>query len=180
MNICVFCSSASGLAQPYREAARSLGRAIAGGGHALIFGGYDMGLMGDVARAAVDAGGQVIGVTTEGLSAKDRSVVAGIEEHRTADLSSRKDLMVSLSDAFVTLPGGLGTFDEFFSVISRVKAGEIKGPSALLDVDAFFSPLADLLDASVERGLNNCDWRELCRVFTDADELVKDLESRLV
>ena len=102
----------------------------------------------------------------------------GITEHMAADLSARKDLMVDMSDAFVTLPGGLGTFDEFFTVVSRVKAGEMNGVSALLDVDGFFQPLVELLDSSVARGLNSCDWRSLCGVFTDADKLVSWLESR--
>ena len=176
MNICVFCSSSNNLDDIYLNAAASLGRAIACRGHTLVFGGYDMGLMGAVARAAVEAGGRVRGITTEGLSAKGRAVVAGIEEERTADLSARKERMVELSDAFVTLPGGLGTFDEFFSVISRVKAGELSAPSALLDVDGFFKPLATLLDDACARGLNSSDWRASCEIFDDAEALVSWIE----
>ncbi|MFR5000252.1 MAG: TIGR00730 family Rossman fold protein [Slackia sp.] len=176
MNICVFCSSSNNLDDIYLNAAASLGRAIARRGHTLVFGGYDMGLMGAVARAAVEAGGRVRGITTEGLSAKGRAVVAGIEEERTADLSARKERMVELSDAFVTLPGGLGTFDEFFSVISRVKAGELSAPSALLDVDGFFKPLATLLDDACARGLNSSDWRASCEIFDDAEALVSWIE----
>lgn len=179
MNICVFCSSAADLDESYSAMARTLGRTIADRGHTLVFGGYEMGLMGEVARAAVEAGGSVIGITTEGLSAKGRPVVSGITEHVTADLSARKDLMVEMSDAFVTLPGGLGTFDEFFSVVSRMKAKEIEGVAALLDVDGFFEPLAELLDSSVSRGLNSCDWRALCGVFTDACDLMNWLESQM-
>ena len=177
MNICVFCSSSSNLDSIYLDAADALGRAVARRGHTLVFGGYDMGLMGAVARAAVSEGGRVVGITTEGLSAKGRAVVAGIEEECTADLSARKERMVAMSDAFVTLPGGLGTFDEFFSVISRVKAGEIDALSALLDVDGFFEPLTALLDDACARGLNASDWRATCGVFDDAAALVAWLEA---
>lgn len=177
MNICVFCSSSNDLDDIYLDAAAALGRAIAGRGHTLVFGGYDMGLMGASARAAVEAGGRVMGVTTEGLSAKGRAVVAGIEEECTADLPARKERMVELSDAFVTLPGGLGTFDEFFSVISRVKAGELNAPSALLDVDGFFKPLAALLDDACARGLNSSNWRAACEIFDDAEALVSWIEN---
>ena len=177
MNICVFCSSSNSLDDIYLDAAAALGRAIARHGHTLVFGGYDMGLMGASARAAVEAGGRVIGITTEGLSAKGRAVVAGIEEECTADLSARKERMVELSNAFVTLPGGLGTFDEFFSVISRVKAGELNAPSALLDVDGFFKPLAALLDDACTRGLNSSNWRAACEIFDDAEALVAWIEN---
>lgn len=177
MNICVFCSSSSNLDTAYLDAAASLGRAIARRGHTMVFGGYDMGLMGATARAAVQAGGRVVGVTTEGLSAKGRAVAAGIDEQRTPDLSARKERMVELSDAFVTLPGGLGTFDEFFSVISRVKAGEMDAPSALLDVDGFFEPLEALLDDACARGLNSTDWRAICGRFDNAEALVSWIEN---
>lgn len=177
MNICVFCSSSSNLDPMYTKTADALGREIARRGHTLVFGGYDMGLMGAVARAAVEKGGRVLGITTEGLSAKGRAVVKGIEEECTADLSARKERMVELSDAFVSLPGGLGTFDEFFSVISRVKAGEIKAKSALYDVDDFFAPLAALLDDATARGLNSTDWRAYCGIFDNAKTLLDWIEA---
>ena len=85
--------------------------------------------------------------------------------------------MVELSDAFVSLPGGLGTFDEFFSVISRVKAGEIEAKSALFDVDDFFAPLAELLDNATARGLNSTDWRAHCGLFGNAQELLDWIEA---
>ena len=177
MNICVFCSSSSNLDPMYPEAADALGREIARRGHTLVFGGYDMGLMGAVARAAVEEGGRVLGVTTEGLSAKGRAAVEGIAEECTADLSARKERMVELSDAFVSLPGGLGTFDEFFSVISRAKAGEIEAKSALFDVGDFFAPLAELLDDATARGLNSTDWRAHCGLFGNAQELLDWIEA---
>ena len=122
-----------------------------------------MGLMGETAKATVSAGGKVIGVTTAGLSAKGRSVVTGIQELQTKNLSKRKETMVSLSDAFITMPGGIGTLDEFFS--------------ALFNVEGYFDPLVQMLDDSCEKGLNSTDWHEYGSAFSDCKTLMKWLES---
>lgn len=127
MNICVFCSSSNQIDRCYIAAAQELGRTIAECGHTLIFGGYDMGLMGETAKATVSAGGKVIGVTTAGLSAKGRSVVTGIQELQTENLSKRKETMVSLSDAFITMPGGIGTLDEFSALSRKQKLARFEG-----------------------------------------------------
>ena len=157
---------------------RLLGETIAARGHELVFGGYDKGLMGDVAgNAAVAAGGRVFGVTTTGLTAKGRAIVEDIENVEEPDLSTRIKHMVSMSDAFATLPGGLGTFEEFFSVMSQIKAGELKATCALLDVDGYFKPLVEMLDLSCETGLNSCDWRAFCDVFTTpSNDIINWLE----
>ena len=176
MKICVFCSSSDNLDAKYVDAAKALGETIAARGHELVFGGYDKGLMGDVANAAVAAGGRVFGVTTTGLTAKGRAIVEGIENVEEPDLSTRIKHMVRMSDAFVTLPGGLGTFEEFFSVMSQIKAGELKATCALLDVDGYFKPLVEMLDLSCETGLNSCDWRAFCDVFTTPDDIIDWLE----
>ena len=112
-----------------------------------------MGLMGETAKATVSAGGKVIGVTTAGLSAKGRSVVTGIQELQTENLSKRKETMVSLSDAFITMPGGIGT------------------------VEGYFDPLVQMLDDSCEKGLNSTDWHEYGSAFSDCKTLMKWLES---
>lgn len=178
MNICVFCSSASNLDSCYVKAAQKLGQTMAQRGHTLVFGGYDMGLMGEVANAVVSAGGKAIGITTEGLTAKGRRIVSGIHEQQVENLSQRKDTMVSLSEAFITLPGGIGTLDEFFSVISQAKVGEIKGRSALLNVEGYFDPLVQMLNESCSKGLNSTDWHEYGNVFSDCDALLNWLEER--
>ncbi len=177
MNICVFCSSSSDLDECYVRAAQALGKGLAERGHTLVFGGYDTGLMGDVAKAAVRAGGKVVGITTAGLSRKNRAIVAGISVIEAADLAERKNEMMRISDSFVTLPGGLGTFDEFFSVISRVKAGEMDGKSALLNVDGYFNPLVQMLDEACAKGLNKGNWRDIGNVFDEVDSLLHWLEA---
>lgn len=179
MKICVFCSSSHGLDEMYLNCAREMGAAIAAHGHELVFGGYDQGLMGAVAHAAADAGAPVTSITTEGLTAKGRTVVPGTTIIEKPDLGQRIDEMIRLSDAFVTLPGGLGTFEEFFKVVSKVKAGELSAPSAILNVDGYFNPLAELLDDACARGLNSTDWRATCQIFEDADALITWLEQHV-
>ncbi len=176
MKICVFCSSSKNLDNKYLDAAKDLGRAIASRDHELVFGGYDQGLMGAVANAAVAAGGKVYGVTTTGLTATGRAIVEGIENAEESDLSTRIKHMIGMSDAFVTMPGGLGTFEEFFSVMSQIKVGELSAVCALLDVDGYFSPLVEMLDLSCATGLNSCDWRSFCDSFTDPNDLIAWLE----
>ena len=176
MNICVFCSSSGNLERCFVQAADELGATLAQRGHTLVFGGYDMGLMGAVANATIKAGGQAIGITTEGLTAKGRRIVPGIIEKQVENLSERKTTMVSLSDAFITLPGGIGTLDEFFSVISQAKVGEIEGKSALLNVEEYFNPLIQMLNESCSKGLNSTDWHEYGNAFSDCKTLFEWLE----
>lgn len=137
MRICAFGSSSRDLDALYIDAAYELGRTLAEHGHGLVFGGYDVGLMGAVAHGVGDTGGSVIGVVTEGLNKKGRPVYPCTELICESDLATRKTRMTSLADAFVTLPGGLGTFDEFFDIVSQVKAGELDAKSAILNVGGF-------------------------------------------
>lgn len=146
MRICAFGSSSRDLDALYIDAAYELGRTLAEHGHGLVFGGYDVGLMGAVAHGVGDAGGSVIGVVTEGLNKKGRPVYPCTELICESDLATRKTRMTSLADAFVTLPGGLGTFDEFFDIVSQVKAGELDAKSAILNVGGYFDPLVEMLD----------------------------------
>lgn len=177
MNICVFGSSSNSVAPIYKNAALELGRALALQGHTLVFGGYDMGLMGAVAAGAAEMGGPVVGVITNTLEGSGRAVFPCTEVISSADLTARKTKMIEMSDAFVTMPGGLGTFDEFFTVMSLVKAGESHAKSALYNVAEYFNPLIRMLEDSCEKGLNSTDWRDSCNAFTNPDELIAWLEA---
>ena len=94
-----------------------------------------------------------------------------------SDLATRKTRMTSLADAFVTLPGGLGTFDEFFDIVSQVKAGELDAKSAILNVGGYFDPLVEMLDRATATGLNSTDWRSNCDVFDSPEPLAAWLEA---
>ena len=178
MNICVFGSSSRNIESIYMDAVRQLGCTLGAAGHTLVFGGYDMGLMGAIARGFVDGGGRVSGVVTEGLSAKgDREVFACTEVITTANLAERKQLMIEMADAFVTVPGGIGTLDELFDVMSISKAGECHKPCAIYNVAGFFDPLVQMLDDMCTKGLNSTDWHTHARAFASADELCAYLDS---
>lgn len=176
MRICVFCSSSKNLPQVYVDAAYNLGREMALRGHELVFGGFDLGTMGDVARGCAEAGGRVWGVVTEGLMAQGRPVFPCTEVICEPDLARRKMKMNDLSDAFITLPGGLGTFDEYFDIMAQLKAGERKGHVMLLNVEGYFEPLVAMLDKATATGLNATDWRSYGDVFPTAAEVLDYLE----
>lgn len=176
MKLCVFGSSSTSLAPIYISEAEALGQTIALHGHELIFGGYDTGLMGAVASGAAEMGGRVIGVIPASLEGKGRKVFPCDKLITTPDIAERKTQMIALSDGFITLPGGLGTFDELFSVLSLEKAGELHCKSALLNVAEYFTPLIRMLDDAYEKGLNSTNWRESCDIFTNPEELVSWIE----
>ena len=177
MDICVFGSSSRNLDPLYINATLELGRAMGARGHGLVFGGYDMGLMGAIAQGVQEGGGRVTGVVTEGLSARgDRAVFPCDVVLTTPSLALRKTRMIELSQAFITLPGGIGTLDELTDVLSQAKAGEAIKPCAIYDVAGFYSPLVQMLDEMCAKGLNNTDWRQYAGVFSDASELLGYLE----
>ena len=176
MNICVFGSSSANLDALYLDSAYEVGRSLAKHGHGLVFGGYDTGMMGAVAKGAHDAGGNVIGIVTEGLNKLGRAIFPCTEIICTPDMAERKERMMALSDAYVALPGGLGTFDELFVVLSKVKANEMSCESAIMNVGGYYDPLVEMLDRSTATGLNSTDWRDICGVFNNAEEMISWLE----
>src|SRR5687768_3375935 len=144
--ICVFCGSSTGSNPAYRHVADGLGRAIARSGRRLVYGGGNVGLMGVVADAALADGGEVTGVIPRHLV--EREVAhAGLSELRVVDsMHQRKQSMADLSDAFIVLPGGLGTLEEFFEVWTWGQLGLHRKPYGLLNVAAYFDPLLTFLD----------------------------------
>ncbi len=118
MNIAVYCSSQAGLPEPYEAAARAAGQWIGSGGHTLVYGGVDAGLMHTVAQATHDAGGHVTGIVPERFVNRTDKVVDTVIS--TVDLSDRKMKMIEMADVFVVLPGGIGTIDEWISTLSQI------------------------------------------------------------
>lgn len=177
MRVCVFCSSSTGLPEAYTSAAHELGRALASRGHELVFGGFDTGTMGDVARGCAEAGGRVCGIIDDGLRIAGAAVFPCDQLIVEPDLAHRKARMAQVADAFVTLPGGLGTFDEYFSMMAQAKVGEVTARIVLLNVCGYFDPLVAMLDRSTQTGLNSTDWRDYGDVFVTADEALDYLEA---
>ncbi|WP_262028482.1 TIGR00730 family Rossman fold protein [Microvirga sp. Mcv34] len=152
MRLCVFCGSSSGQDPVYMAAARSLGETLAAQGIELVYGGASVGLMGAVADAALEKGGHVIGVMPQALVDKEIAHRSLSDLRVVGSMHERKALMAELSDGFIALPGGLGTFEELFEVWTWAQLGYHRKPCALLNAGGFYDKLTDFLDDVVERG----------------------------
>lgn len=150
--ICVYCGSSAGRDGVHRDAAARLGDELARGGHHLVYGGGHVGLMGVVADAAVAAGGQVTGVMTEQLVAAEVAHDGLTALEVVPSMHERKARMVALSDAVIVMPGGFGTLDEAFEVLTWNQLGLVASPVVFLDVDGFFGSLFDFVRGAVDAG----------------------------
>ena len=160
-SICVYCGSADKLNPEYLEAARSMGVAIARAGIRLVYGAGKTGLMGAVADGALQAGGVVIGVTPENLNTP-QLIHAGLSSLEVvADIHARKARMTQLADAFISLPGGLGTFDELFETLTWLQIGIHRKPVGLLDTRHYFGPLLNMIDKACDEGFIYPEHRQL-------------------
>lgn len=150
--VCVFCGSSPGSRPSYAEAARRVGVAIAEQGLGLVYGGGRIGLMGILADAALAAGGEVIGVIPEPLAIKEVAHEGLTERIVVSGMHQRKALMAEKSSGFLALPGGVGTLEEFFEIVTWAVLGLHQKPIGLLNVDGFFDPLLTMLDVTVAEG----------------------------
>ena len=176
MRVCVFCGSAPGRSPAYLEAARAFGAALAERGLGLVYGGASVGLMGAVADAALRAGGEVIGVLPEALTAREISHISLTRLETVPTMAVRKARMGELSDAFVALPGGQGTLDELFEVLTEVQIGLHHKPVGLLDVQGFYEPLVAALDHAAAEGFIRAQDRTHLRVESDPRALLTALQ----
>jgi uncharacterized protein (TIGR00730 family) len=163
-SVCVFCGSAAGTNPVYAATARELGRELAARKLALVYGGGRVGLMGQVAGAVIDAGGAVVGVIPHALALKEVAQEDCTELIVVGTMHERKKLMADRADAFVALPGGYGTCDELFEILTWAQLGIHRKPVALLNVNGFFTPLLAWLDYVVTEGLLRPKHRELLLV----------------
>lgn len=174
--VCVFCGSREGSRPSYAEAARRMGKALARRGLGLVYGGGQVGLMGAMADAAIEEGGEVVGVIPEALIAREIAH-PGLEKlHVVGSMHERKKLMADLSDGFVALPGGYGTLEEFLEVLSWAQLSIHEKPCGLLDVDDFWEPLSSLFDKAVAEGFVPPDHRSLVLEERDPHALLDLME----
>ncbi len=173
--VCVFCGSQSGFNPVYAAAARGLGGELARRGLGLVYGGGRVGLMGELATAVLAAGGKVVGVIPHALSAKEIAFAGATELLVVDTMHARKALMADRSDGFVALPGGYGTCDELFEILTWAQLGIHRKPVGLLNVKGFFTPLLGWLDHVVAEGLLKPKHRDLLLV----SDTVGDLLDRL-
>ena len=171
--LCVFSGSSSGAHPDYVRTAQELGRSLAAAGVGLVYGGASVGLMGAVADAALEAGGEAIGVIPQALV--DREIAhQGLSELRiVSSMHERKALMAELAGGFVALPGGMGTLEELFEVYTWTQLGLHSKPLGLLDVRDYFKALVTFLDHTVAERFMTVEHRELLVVETRAEALLE-------
>jgi hypothetical protein len=168
----VYCGSNVGSSPEYLDAAQSLGAAFARRGIRLVYGGGHVGLMGAIADAALDAGGQVIGVITEQLVAAEVAHDGLTSLEVVADMHERKARFEQLSDGFIAMPGGFGTVEEVVEMLTWNQLGLIRKPVVLLDVGRYWAPLFDWMDASVTAGFVREQHRMLAQRARTVDEAI--------
>ncbi|WP_300580955.1 TIGR00730 family Rossman fold protein [Marivita sp.] len=178
-SICVYCGSRPGRNTAYAAAAEALGRAIAGEGWRLVYGAGDVGLMGTVARAAQDAGGDTFGVIPTHLMDLEVGKTDLTRFIITETMHERKKVMVMNADAIVVLPGGAGSLDEFFEVLTWRQLGLHGKPIILLSVDDYWAPLTTLLDHVVNQGFADASLLGFVETTTSASDTITALRRAL-
>ena len=174
-SVCVYCGSSNRVDPKFLDAATELGRLLGEAGLRLIFGGGRVGLMGRVADGVLAAGGSVVGIIPRHLH--DREVAhPGVSELLVVDtMHERKQLMAEQADAFVVLPGGYGTLDEMFEIITWRQLGLHDKPLVLADLFGYWAPLAELLDTIIDTGFAQPECRQLYRTVTSVAEILPAL-----
>lgn len=174
-SICVFCGSSDSIPAHYYDAARAMGAAIAGRGLKLVYGAGSTGLMGAVADGALSAGGKVVGVIPTFFHNPTLAHASLSELEVTPDMHTRKARMYELSDAFVALPGGLGTMDEFFEAVTWAQIGLHRKPVGLLNVAGYFDGLLSFLDRVRAEGFMYKEHSDLFRADAEPEALLTAL-----
>ncbi len=173
--LCVFCGSARGVDPAYSEAALTMGRLLSERGVGLVYGGGGIGLMTDIADAVLLGGGDVTGVIPEHLDDREVGHKALTKLHVVRSMHERKALMCDLSDGFCALPGGFGTFDELFEIVTWAQLEIHRKPVGILNVNGYFDPLLALIDHAVEEGFVRPEYRALIQEASEPAELLDNL-----
>lgn len=173
MKLCIFCSANQNIDSDFFKMTEALGAWAAHHGHAIVFGGHDAGLMHSVSKAAKEAGGQVIGVVPRKIEEMGR-LSPYLDVHiPTENLTDRKELMMQESDAFIVLPGGIGTLDELFTIAAATTLNYHQKPIILYNMKGFWSSLIACLDDLQQKGVIRSHWQEYIKVANSLDELSK-------
>lgn len=175
-SVCVYCGSSSRVADLYKDTAHALGEGLARRDIQLVYGGGRVGLMGIVADAALGAGGSVVGIIPEHIQSAEVEHTGLTELHVVDSMHTRKRMMMDRSDAFVVLPGGLGTLDETFEILTWKQLLLHDKPIVIVDVDGYWRPLLGLIDHMVAQGFAQTGHRALFTVVNQVDEVFDALE----
>jgi hypothetical protein len=179
MKLCVFCSANQNIDADFFTMAEEFGRWAAMNSHAIVFGGHDAGLMHAVSKAAKEAGGMVIGVVPRKIEEMGR-LSPYLDVHIPTDnLTDRKDLMMAQADAFIVLPGGIGTLDELFTTVAAATLQYHEKPLILWNMKGFWDSLITCLDTLQSKGVIRGDWRSNIIVANGLDEVIESLGARI-
>ena len=174
-SICVYCGSRPGAEPAFAEAARQVGLWIAQNKGQLVYGGGHNGLMGTMADACLQAGGRVIGVIPKALVEKEWAHTGCSELHVVENMHERKRMMAEHADAFLAMPGGIGTFEEFFEVWTWRQLGYHDKPVGLLNINGYYDSLLAFLSTAVQQGFMNAGQMQLINSGTHAESLLRSL-----
>lgn len=177
MNICVFGAASDNIAREYIDAAAQFGSLLAQRGHGLVFGGGAHGIMGAVARAALGGGATVLGITPEFFNTEGVIEKSCTEIVVTNDIHDRLSVMQERSDAFVALPGGIGTMDELLEVFMLRQIRKLDKPVAMLNVDGYYQPLIDMLNKAADERFLKKKSLALLRVCESPEQVITYFES---
>ncbi len=177
--VCVYCGSGFGADPAFAEAAAALGRTLAEAGIGLVYGGGNVGLMGTVAKAVLDAGGHVTGIIPDFLKSRERMLDEIQETIVVSDMHTRKRLMFDRADAFVAMPGGIGTLEELVEQLTWAQLGQHRKPILLLSVNGFWDPLITLIDHMRGQGFIREGLDLSYLIGDDPDRVVERLEAAL-
>jgi uncharacterized protein (TIGR00730 family) len=175
--ICVYCGSSPGAIHEYRTAARELGQELVSRELGLVYGGGSVGVMGEISNAVLEAGGSVTGVIPEAMVDWEVANTHVSDLRVVQSMHERKQLMAELADGFVALPGGLGTFEEFFEVLTWAQLGLHRKPCGLLNVCDYFHGLIEFLDHAVAEQFVAPEHRSLVLVSESAEELLDEFDT---
>jgi uncharacterized protein (TIGR00730 family) len=172
-SVCVYCGSSPGSHPIYAQTAHEVGRALAEAGIRLIYGGGNVGIMGRIADGALSAGGEVIGVIPHHLADKELAHPGATEMIRVNSMHERKQMMADLADGFIALPGGIGTLEELFEVLTWLQLGLHSKPIGLLNVAGFWDSLLVFLDQLVAQRFLKQEHRAMLLVADELPELLR-------
>jgi uncharacterized protein (TIGR00730 family) len=175
--VCVFCASADGASPDYLQSARDLGRRIAERGYGLLYGGAIVGAMGAVADSALAAGGEVVGIIPDVIKEREIEHHGLTELHVVRTMHERKALLSSRADAFVALPGGYGTLEEFIEMVTWAQLRIHAKPCVLVNVGGFYDGLLHFLDHTVAAGFIQTENRKLVQAARDPEEALALVEA---
>jgi len=176
-SVCVFCGSSSGFARTYQQAATDFGTLLGRESLQLVYGAGSVGLMGVVAEAVLATGGHVTGIIPEFLATRELLHPGLSEVVVTQDMHQRKARMAQRADAFVALPGGLGTFEELFEVLTWAQLGLHTKPIGLLNVAGYFTPVIEMIDRAIAEGFCRGEHRQLFVVDDEPQSLLNQLKT---